>query len=568
MANEQYSDSFSSQLDVFPGNKQFRVCFDPVVNNFRLLCKRQDLFKEVQDAFSIDNPQAFFSQQYGYKGQSKLLAINKFGYFAPGLVFEVLEWIKLHYGDLQLVAISSKCQAYIQDVLTPLKKQLQLNEISNVSEDTGRNGELRRLRDQQIASGMSGDEAAKPLEYRQYQQEAVNALLTRGFGRGLIEIPTAGGKSFILANFIWNIWKNVNRNFKCLIFVPNVQLVSQFCKDLVDYGLERRDLAMFTGGMTKKEIAENDISAAKIIIANRQYLFKNAAQLPVVDVLVCDEVHQCVAQASKDFIERCPAKIKVGCSGTLPKDKFQLWTLIGLIGRVVYREEVTSLQDQGYISKLKITLLDIFHRGVESNRNYLFHTNSRVKYHQDEFGQSEIFFNDAYKAEMEFFKSNYESLYAPIIDYLKTLPENTLVLFDSLDIGKSLFGLAQERLRLDKKGIYYIDGSQKVSVREDIRDAFEKADGNILFAQTTTFSTGVNIKRLTHIVFMFQSKSFSRIVQSIGRALRLHFSKKEAHVIDVKFNFKYSSKHYNERLKYYKDVYGKSGPDETLSLEI
>lgn len=104
---------------------------------------------------------------------------------------------------------------------------------------------------------------------------------------------------------------------------------------------------------------------------------------------------------------------------------------------------------------------------------------------------------------MEFFKSNYESLYAPIIDYLKTLPENTLVLFDSLDIGKSLFGLAQERLRLDKKGIYYIDGSQKVSVREDIRDAFEKADGNILFAQTTTFSTGVNIKRLTHIVFMF-----------------------------------------------------------------
>ena len=42
-----------------------------------------------------------------------------------------------------------------------------------------------------------------------------------GHGRGLIEIPTAGGKSFIIANFIWNIWKNIDRNAKALILVPN-----------------------------------------------------------------------------------------------------------------------------------------------------------------------------------------------------------------------------------------------------------------------------------------------------------------------------------------------------------
>jgi len=234
----------------------------------------------------------------------------------------------------------------------------------------------------------------------------------------------------------------------------------------------------------------------------------------------------------------------------------------------VYREEVVSLQEKGYISKLKITLLDILHKQVEGNRDFLFHTNAKTKYHPDEFGQSEIFFNDAYKAEMEFFKTRYEELYTPILDYLKTLPENTLVLFDSLEIGKSLFELARERLALDKKAIFYIDGSQKVEVREDIRESFEREDGNILFAQTATFATGINIKRLSHVVFMFQSKSFSRIVQSIGRALRLHFSKTEAHVVDVRFNFKYSKKHYDERLKYYKEVYGKKGPDETLRIEI
>jgi len=42
----------------------------------------------------------------------------------------------------------------------------------------------------------------------------------------LIEIPTSGGKSFILANFIWNVHKLINPSYKVMIFVPNVQLVS------------------------------------------------------------------------------------------------------------------------------------------------------------------------------------------------------------------------------------------------------------------------------------------------------------------------------------------------------
>nr|DAH73851.1 MAG TPA: Chromatin remodeling complex ATPase [Caudoviricetes sp.] len=122
----------------------------------------------------------------------------------------MLKWIKLHYGDLQLIALSKKCQSFIQDILAPLDPtKYDLDDISNVSNDLGRNSELNRL--------------DKPkYEFRDYQYEAVKALLASGRGHGLIEIPTAGGKSFILANFIWNILKNVNREAKTLILVPNV----------------------------------------------------------------------------------------------------------------------------------------------------------------------------------------------------------------------------------------------------------------------------------------------------------------------------------------------------------
>lgn len=62
----------------------------------------------------------------------------------------------------------------------------------------------------------------RPFEFRSYQSAAVKNLITRGFGRGMIEIPTAGGKSFILANFVWNILKKINRGYKFMLLVPNV----------------------------------------------------------------------------------------------------------------------------------------------------------------------------------------------------------------------------------------------------------------------------------------------------------------------------------------------------------
>ena len=93
--------------------------------------------------------------------------------------------------------------------------------MSNGSEDTGRNHELRRLKQQQLENGIDEKDCVQPFEYRWYQEEAVKKFFFEGFGRGLIEVPTGGGKSFIIANFIWNFLKNFNRQAKTLILVPN-----------------------------------------------------------------------------------------------------------------------------------------------------------------------------------------------------------------------------------------------------------------------------------------------------------------------------------------------------------
>lgn len=272
----------------------------------------------------------------------------------------------------------------------------------------------------------------------------------------MIEIPTSGGKSFIIANFIWNYFKNIDRKAKVMIFVPNTQLVEQFYKDLIDYGVDPKDLARFTGALKAKDKKANDIHSARIIVANRQFAMKNAKSLPDIDVLFCDEVHTCNASSTQQFIKQLGAKVKVGCSGTIPKDKFELWQLLGVFAKVVFKEEVTNLQDQGFISKLKITTIDVFHRRVHADTNCLFSMNTTSKYNPNADGDSDIMFNDAFHQEVKFYADNAEELYSPVIDYLNTLDENILVLFDRIETGKNLFDVA--KARATRKKSFYIDG--------------------------------------------------------------------------------------------------------------
>ena len=266
-----------------------------------------------------------------------------------------------------------------------------------------------------------------------------------------------------------------------------------------------------------------------------------------------------------EFIESLNAPIKIGCSGTIPRDKWNKWQILGMFSRIVYQEDITTLQQKGYISKLKITLLKIIDKVVEADTNLLFNLHTTRKYKPDEMGFSDIAFDEANKAEHEYFAKHYKDLYKPVFNYVKSLNTNTLILFDRLEIGQNLFKYAKELY--ENKNVFYIDGSIDVKIREDIRASFEQSDGNLLFAQVSTFSTGINIKRLNNLIFLTGSKSFSQVLQSIGRTLRLYDTKTEAHLIDVSYNFKYSRKHLNERLKIYRDAYHKK-PDEVFKFEI
>ena len=332
--------------------------------------------------------------------------------------------------------------------------------------------------------------------------------------------------------------------------------------DFKDYGYDMTSVTRMTGGLKKNERYNPE---AKVIIANRQQVFTNMDQLPKIDVLICDECHTTTAEKTQSVIEQINAPIRIGCTGSIPKTKYDKWVIIGMFGQIVAKEKITDLQKRGFITKMKLYQLNIIDNVVEKNRNYLFHLNPLKRYRPDENGYSEIPFNAAHDAEHEYYAQYYKELYTPVLKYISKFNDNTLLLFDKIEFGTRLFELTKS-LFPDKK-VHYIDGSVDVKDRLEICRQMEEGDRNILFAEFATFQVGISVKRLSNLVFISSSKSFPRIIQSIGRTLRLHASKSEARIFDINFNFKYSRRHLSERLKIYKEEYNKV-PDVTETIYI
>jgi superfamily II DNA or RNA helicase len=68
---------------------------------------------------------------------------------------------------------------------------------------------------------------------------------------------------------------------------------------------------------------------------------------------------------------------------------------------------------------------------------------------------------------------------------------------------------------------------------------------------SSIFSTGVNIKNIHMIIFAALGKSFTRVVQSIGRGLRKHKDKNKLIIIDIADKLRFGTKHYMKRKTIY-----------------
>lgn len=175
---KRYDDDIQA-INLFPPGKVFRLMYDSTTDRMRILAKSQTLFNELREVFTYKNAAAFFSQQHGYKGQPYKYSVNGFGFFEPGLMWDIVDWIKTQYGTGAVIAISKPCSEYIKDWLTPLSRfkndRFRLDELA---EDSGRNELIRQEMARLLDEGVPEDEIKLPpvIYMREYQRKGAEAL--------------------------------------------------------------------------------------------------------------------------------------------------------------------------------------------------------------------------------------------------------------------------------------------------------------------------------------------------------------------------------------------------------
>lgn len=345
-----------------------------------------------------------------------------------------------------------------------------------------------------------------------YQEECILAALK--YSKGIFSVVTAGGKSLIIAYIIKELLKKDIKN--CIIIVPTAGLVAQFYNDLIDYGLYPELL-----GKVDKDHKEFDKS---IVISTWQSLQRQKKKMPMYDCVIVDECHSVKATVLNDILQNSYNAIwRYGFTGTVPKCRLDELMVKSYLGPVLKTFSAKDLADDGYISHCVINMINI---------NYI----NKIKGEYNEV--REIVFDQRYR-----------------LGLIKHICEQTdhtaLILVDKIREGDVLEEMLIEHF--PDRDVIFVSGRDNTELREKWRKVADLQDNVIIIATYPVFQMGVNIPSLRTLIFGSPSKSYIRIIQSIGRTLRLHADKEEVGAIiwDIVDNVKYLKKHADIRHRHY-----------------
>lgn len=346
------------------------------------------------------------------------------------------------------------------------------------------------------------------------------------------------GKSLIL----YTICRYLNeKNLKGLIVVPNITLIHQLYSDFQDY-------SELNGWSTEDNVHKiysgQDKSSEKgIYLSTWQSLMHikktmNEKQyFDQFDFVLVDECHGIKGNELSSILEKCTnAQYRIGLTGTTGNCKANINTIIGLTGSINKLNTTKELIEKNEVSNFNIKCLILDH-DIETKKLL-----KKSKYHD----------------EIKFLTENTKRNVF-IKNLALSMESNSLLLFNFIDHGKLLYEMIKTSKHIGDRNVYLIYGEIDGEERERIRNIIETEKNAIILASVQTTGTGVSIKNLHNIVFCQGTKSSIRLLQAIGRAIRLHDSKEKATIYDIVDDLSilkhknFSIQHFLERVKIYNE---------------
>jgi len=359
----------------------------------------------------------------------------------------------------------------------------------------------------------------QPITLRDDQVEVINRFFTNT--QALQEVATGAGKTIMTATLA----HCAEKYGRTVTIVPNKDLVTQTEEDFVNVGL---DVGVYFGD--RKMIGHTHTictwqSLNVLDKKSKNWDLEEALSLAEflhgVQTVIVDEVHMAKADVLKNLLTHnfSGTPIRWGLTGTIPKNAFEAEPIFASIGPVIGGIAAHELQDMGILSGCHVNVLQLLDL--------------------PEF--------KSYADELKYLVTNKER-----IGYISKLitklgqSGNTLVLVNRIDTGNLLIEQITDSV--------FVSGEVKAKDRKEEYDEVKISDNKIIVATYGVAAVGINIPRIFNLVLLEPGKSFTRVIQSIGRGIRKAEDKDHVEIWDITSTCKYAKRHLTERKKYYKEA--------------
>lgn len=480
---------------------------------------------DLSEWFTFDAPNAKFDPRVKAKfwdGKIRLVNLNE-RTIPAGLIHEIIQFAKMT--DTELVLEGSKHS------FPGIPKDIPPKIIDGFME---------------VLAPV--DTEGNELVYDSWQANAIHHAITNE--RGILVSPTASGKSLILYTLMR--WYREVQSKRVLMVVPQIGLVTQLALNFKEYsGGQFNDYDTSVSG------AHRD-GTASVLVSTWQSLTRMPPDyFEQFGAVLVDEVHTAEAKSLQWLMRQlkdCP--FRIGVTGTLKDMKTHQLALKGAFGEIRQVTTTREMIDAGRASEIEIHIIQL-----QWPKDKIKELKRLIKAeHEKENGAG------AYQIEIDAITSNAKR--NEIVANMAIRARGcTLVLFKNREHGDVLYNLITNAT---DKPVVYIDGTIHVDDREAARQAAEK-DDIIIVASLGTFSTGINIKKLHNLIFAHPTKSKIKVLQSIGRLLRISPDGRSAKIYDLVDDMRQGSftnfawTHGEERLMRYID---EQFPYKTRTLEL
>jgi superfamily II DNA or RNA helicase len=473
---------------------------------------------------------------HGLNTSTRRKLYDKFGFMQPHAYYSPAYKIGRWDGKMRFFEISGKTYINLLEDILPvlIDEGYEVNLIDNRTnyEIVLDPIQLDHFSDRAWPEGhpVAGD----PVMLRDYQLDIINTFLQNQ--KSVQEIATGAGKTLITAALSDLVEKSVsneqlvmyklttgNSGARTIVIVPNKGLVSQTEEDYRNLGL---DVGVYFGDRKEYDCTHTICTWQSLEVIQKNFKsgksdmsLESFAQ-GVVAVIV-DEAHGAKADVLKKMLEGPFRNVPIrwGLTGTVPEEKhLELSITVGL-GPVVGNLAAKTLQDDGVLSNCHVDVVQL---------------------------QDSVFY-DNYQTELSYLTTNEQRL-----DYMANMimgiaeSGNTLILVDRIKTGRGLLD------RLPEDRTVFISGAMKNETRRGHYKEVADSNDRIIIATYGVAAVGINIPRIFNMALIEPGKSFIRVIQSIGRGLRMAADKDFVNIFDITSSAKYSKRHLTERKKYYR----------------